>query len=97
MQKQQNPYDTLHRYIDELHEKNRKRIKVSAILLILLPVILGLIRWFTDSDKIVFLFIWVICMFALSAYLVSVEYLDHKVRKLWKEATDEKHSEHHRP
>jgi hypothetical protein len=49
-------------------------------VLLLLPVILGLVRWLTDSDKIVFLLIWVLCMFLLSAYLVSVEYLDHTLQ-----------------
>ena len=97
MQKQNDPYRNLSEYVREFHEKNRKRLKASGIVLILLPVVLGLIRWLTDSDKIVFLFIWVICMFILAAYLVSVEYIDHRVREKWKEATDEKHSEHHLP
>ena len=35
----------------------------------------------TDSDKTVFLMIWVLCMFVLSVYLVSVEYLDHVLQK----------------
>lgn len=96
-QNQKNRYGNLDRHINEFHERNRKRVRVSGILLVLLPVVLGLIRWLTDSDKSFFLFIWVICMFALSAYLVSVEYMDQTVREKWKEATDEKHSEHHLP
>ena len=70
-------YENLISYADELHAKNKKRIKVSGIVLVLLPVVLGLVRWLTDSDKILFLLIWVLCMFALAAYLVSIEYLDH--------------------
>lgn len=80
-QKQDNRYRNLSLYAQELHEKNKKRVKVSGIVLVILPVVLGLIRWLTDSDKIVFLIIWVLCMFAVSAYLVSVEYLDHVLQR----------------
>lgn len=62
-----------------LHKRNGKRIKVSIILMILLPFILAGIRWMTDSDKMVFLVIWVISMFALAAYMIGVAYLDEKV------------------
>ena len=80
-QKQDNRYNNLSSYAKELHENNKKRIKISGIVLLLLPIILGLIRWMTDSDKTVFLMIWVLCMFVLSVYLVSVEYLDHVLQK----------------
>ena len=80
-QNQDNRYKNLSSYAHELHEKNKKRVKVSGIVLVLLPVVLGLIRWLTDSDRTVFLFIWVLCMFAVAAYLVSVEYLDHVLQK----------------
>lgn len=88
-QKQDNRYNNLSSYAEQLHEQNRKRIKYSGIVLILLPVILGLIRWITDSDKIVFLIIWIICMFVISAYLVSIEYLDLTVRKIASGAEEE--------
>ncbi len=81
MEKQDNRYNNLSSYAKELHENNKKRIKISGFVLILLPIILGLIRWMTDSDKTVFLMIWVLCMFVLSVYLVSVEYLDHVLQK----------------
>lgn len=80
-QKNNDHYADLSKFAQEFHEKNKKRKKVSGLVLILLPVILGFIRWFTDSDKITFLLIWVLCMFALSIYLVSVEYLDQTIRK----------------
>ena len=87
-QKQDNRYNSLSSYARVLHENNKKRIKISGIVLILLPVILGLIRWMTDSDKTVFLMIWVLCMFVLSVYLVSVEYLDHVLQKRIKGMSD---------
>ncbi len=81
VQKQDSHYTGLVSYADELHEKNRKRVRASGILMIILPVVLGLIRWLTDSDKTVFLIIWAFCMFVLSAYLVSIEYMDQKLYK----------------
>lgn len=81
-QKQDNRYNNLSSYADQVHEKTKKRIKYSGIVLILLPVVLGLIRWMTHSDKIFFLVIWIFCMFAISAYLVSVEYYDHAIRRI---------------
>lgn len=76
-QKQDRLYEYFVSYMNEFHEKNKRRIRASGIVLVLLPVVLGLIRWLTDSDKTVFLIIWVISMFILSVYLVSVDYYDH--------------------
>ena len=72
----------------DMHMHNKRRIRNGMILLLLLPVILGVILWVTGSDKIVFLIIWVICMFALSIYLITIEYIDDSVEKTLEEVTD---------
>ena len=88
--RQEDRYNDLIQYINELHEKNRKNLKASAIALVSLPVVLGLIRWLTDSDKTVFLMIWVVCMFLLAAFLVRIEYVDYTLyRRLRVLADDE--------
>ena len=91
-QKQDIRYDNLYaemlQYVKELHEKNKKRIKTGIILLFVLPVVLGLVRWLTDSDKTVFLILWVIGMFILAAYLISIEYMDHTIQEKLKTMTD---------
>lgn len=71
-----------------LHQSNKKRIRRGIIILIILPFVLEFIRWMTDSDKVVFLIIWIIIMFVLSAYLISIEYLDYTVEKTLKDVTD---------
>ena len=71
-----------------LHERNKTMIKWGSIMLIVLPVILFVVRWLTHSDKMVFLLIWVFCLFALAAFLIAVEYLDHTVQKTIREITD---------
>ena len=72
----------------DMHMHNKRRIRNGMILLLLLPVILGVILWVTGSDKIVFLIIWVLCMFALSIYLITIEYIDNSVEKTLEEVTD---------
>ncbi len=81
-------YSDMHKFTSQLHERNKKRIKHGLIGMALLPVILGMVRWLTDSDKVLFLMIWILCLFALSAYLIGVEYLDHSIRKKLDEMTE---------
>jgi len=73
---------------ETLHDNNKKRIRRGLIFLVILPVILGLILWITGSNKIVFLIIWVLCMFAVSAYLISIEYLDDSIQKTLEDVTN---------
>ena len=91
-QKQDNRYEELYTRLLErgmdMHVSNKKRIRAGLILLLLLPVILGIILKLTESDKIVFLIIWVFCMFAICIYLISIEYIDDAVRKTLEEVTD---------
>ncbi len=62
-----------------LHQSNKRRIRRGLWGLLVLPTVLAVLLWLTDSSRIVFLLVWVLGMFLLSAYLITVEYLDHKV------------------
>lgn len=73
---------------DQLHEANKRRIRRGIIFLIVLPVVLDFIRLVTDSDKVVFLIIWIFIMFIASAYLISIEYLDSAIEKTLEDVTD---------
>ena len=81
-------YESLRSRAAWLHERNRTMIKWGSILLIVLPIILFIVRWLTDSDKMVFILIWIFCLFALAAFLIGVEYIDHTVQKNMREMTD---------
>ena len=81
-------YEGLRSRATWLHERNRTMIKWGSIMLIVLPIILFIVRWLTDSDKMVFLLIWIFCLFALAAFLIGVEYLDHTMRRNMMEMTD---------
>ena len=71
-----------------LHESNKKRIRVGLVLLGLFTVLMILIRLMTDSDRVVFMILWVVGMFAISIYLISVEYIDDSIRKTLEDVSD---------
>ena len=71
-----------------LHESNKKRIRVGLVLLGLFTVLMILIRLITNSDRVVFMILWVVGMFAISVYLISVEYLDDSIRKTLEDVSD---------
>lgn len=90
--RQDSRYEELYQQLLErgldMHMHNKRRIRNGMILLLLLPVILGVMLWVTGSDKIVFLLIWVLCMFALSIYLITIEYIDDAVEKTLEEVSE---------
>lgn len=71
-----------------LHENNKKRIRIGLIFLIVFTVLMILIRMITDSDRVVFMILWVVGMFASSIYLISVEYIDDSIRKTLEDVSD---------
>lgn len=90
--RQDSRYEELYQQLLErgldMHMHNKRRTRNGMILLLLLPVILGVMLWVTGSDKIVFLIIWVLCMFALSIYLITIEYIDDAVEKTLEEVSE---------
>ena len=71
-----------------LHENNKKRIRFGLIFLIVFTVLMILIRMITDSDRVVFMILWVVGMFAASIYLISVEYIDDSIQKTLEEVSE---------
>ena len=71
-----------------LHENNKKRIRIGLVFLGVFTVLMILIRLITDSDRVVFMILWVVGMFIISIYLISVEYIDDSIRKTLEEVSD---------
>ena len=71
-----------------LHENNKKRIRIGLAFLGVFTVLMILIRLITDSDRVVFMILWVVGMFLISIYLISVEYIDDSIRKTLEEVSD---------
>ena len=73
---------------EALHASNKKRIRIGLIFLAVFTVGMIVIRYITDSDRATFLIIWVIGMFAISIYLIGVEYIDTSLAKTLEEVTE---------
>lgn len=75
-------YNELIRQQEELHRKNQIRIKNGIKCIIFIPLVFLGLAFFADSGKTVFLTLWIISMFLLSAYLIYIEYLDFQVQEM---------------
>lgn len=71
-----------------LHASNKKRIRIGLIFLAVFTVGMIAIRYMTDSDRATFLIIWVIGMFAISIYLIGIEYIDNSIARTLEDVTE---------
>ena len=92
MDNQDRHYEELYnRLLDRgelMHKNNKKRIRTGLIILALLPVILIVIRLLTDSDRVVFLIIWIFCTFVTAMYLIGIEFIDDQLEKTLEDVTE---------
>ena len=79
-EKKAESYEKILQYQQGLHEKNQKRIKVGIKLVILIPLIFLLVMFKLESSKVVFLVLWIVSLFVISAYLIGVEYMDYEMQ-----------------
>ena len=72
-------YNMVIEYEKEAHRKNQKRIAVGLKLIIIIPLIFLALLFFTGSAKVIFLILWIVSLFILAAYLITVEYMDYNL------------------
>ena len=68
-----------------LHERNQKRIKAGLWCIAIIPMIFLILLLHMESSKVVYLLLWVISLFLISAYLVTVAYIDDQMQKKLKQ------------
>ena len=68
-------------FSEKLHAKNQKRIKNGIICIFVIPLIFLIVLFAADSSKVVYLLLWVISMFIIAAYLLSVAYIDYTMQE----------------
>ena len=68
-----------------LHERNQKRIKAGLWCIAIIPMIFLILLLHMESSKVVYLLLWVISLFLISAYLVTVAYIDEQMQKKLKQ------------
>lgn len=86
-------YEKVLDYEQQLHLKNQKRIRIGLKCLWIIPLIFLFFLFWTDSNKVVFLILWIVSLFVLASYLIVVEYMDFNLQERLRELVDEKDRE----
>ena len=84
MEKEQQ-YEKMYRamleYEDKAHLRNMHRIRIGIACLVFVPIAFLLLMFLTDSNKPLFLMLWIISLYGIAGYLIAVEYADHKLQQ----------------
>lgn len=88
-EKYEQMYEMLVTYERKIHEKNQKRISIGLKCIIIIPLIFLFLLFWTESNKVVFLILWIVSLFLLAAYLILVEYMDYNLQEKLSEINDE--------
>lgn len=73
-------YGELVDFQDRLHAQNLKRIHIGLLCVLIIPMIFLALMFITDSNKVIWLILWIVSLFAISAYLIVVEYGDYNLQ-----------------
>ena len=74
-------YRRIMEYQNEEHLRNQKKIRWGIRCVILIPMIFLMLMFSMDSSKVVFLVLWIVSLFTISAYLIYVEYMDFTLQE----------------
>ena len=72
-------YDMVMNYEEQVHQKNQKRISIGLKCIFIIPLIFLALLFWTDSSKVIFLILWIVSLFILAVYLITVEYMDYNL------------------
>lgn len=90
-------YEKLYRELiqqqEEIHRQNQKHIKNGLKYIVFIPLVFLALAFFTESGKVVYLTLWIVSMFLLSAYLIYIEYLDFQVQERIARISENENSE----
>lgn len=75
-EKYEQMYEMLIDYERKIHEKNQKRIKIGLKCILIIPLIFLILLFWTNSNKVIFLILWIVSLFCIAVYLLFVEYMD---------------------
>ena len=82
-------YDRLLEEVAALHKANQQRIRTGMRALVIVTVGLLLLMFLAEGNKVFTLILWILSMFALSAYLIGVEYMDYELQKKLRDITQD--------
>lgn len=74
-------YQEMKKQQEALHARNQKRIHIGIRCILLIPLFFLFLMFLTDSNKVIFLTLWIVSLFLLAAYLIYVEYADFQIQQ----------------
>lgn len=92
-EKYEEMYSKLVAYEQEMHKKNQRRISIGLKCILIIPLIFLILLFWTSSNKVVFLILWIVSLFAIASYLILVEYADYNLQEKLKELGDDETKE----
>lgn len=82
-------YEKLVFYEQKIHETNQKRIRIVLKCIWIIPLIFLVLLFWTESNKVVFLILWIVSLFAIATYLILTEYADYNLQERLSEIINE--------
>lgn len=75
-------YQEMKKQQEALHARNQKRIRIGIRCILVIPLLFLFLMFLTDSNKVIFLTLWIASLFLLAGYLIYVEYGDFQIQKV---------------
>lgn len=82
-------YRDLIESLEEMHRNNIRRTSAALKSLVIIPSIFLILLFLTNSNKTIFLVLWIVSMFIIATVLIVIEYQDYKLQKMFKKAEDD--------
>ena len=75
-------YNELVEKLEDMHERNVKRMRSALKSLLIVPTIFLILLFLTHSSKTIFLVLWIVSMFVIACILIVIEYQDYTLRQM---------------
>lgn len=82
-------YKDLLESLEEMHRNNVRRTSAALKSLLIIPTVFLILLFLTDSNKTIFLVLWIVSMFIIASVLIVIEYQDYKLKKMFKLSEDD--------
>lgn len=66
---------------EQLHKQNQRRIRSGIRCLAWIPMLFLALLFLTESEKAIFLILWVVSLFVIAGYLMYIEYIDFQAQE----------------
>lgn len=87
----QEMYSRLVDAVQSIYKSNLKRIHKGLWTMITVLVLYLVLLFVTQGEKTIILLLWIVTMFAIAAYLITLEYLNEELKKMLEHITQQEH------